>query len=624
MKIKEVVIGKPLKSEQIAHEKFTALSGMPILSSDAISSVAYAVEEILWVLVPIIGLLAYKYMFYAAICIIVLLFILVFSYRQTIDNYPNGGGAYIVAKDNLGTIPGLIAGSSLTIDYILTVAVSASAGTAALTSAIPALLQHRVSITIILILIMTIGNLRGIRESSKIFSIPTYLFIFTALAMIIYGIFKIQVLGYTPSELKEIPKVTGDITIFLFLKAFAAGCTALTGVEAVSNGIPNFKEPAQKRAKAVLLMLGLIIVFIFGGMSYLATLYKATPNLEKTVISQIAGQVFGNGFMFFMVQFTTTLILIMAANTAFSDFPLLLSVIARDGYAPRQFIKRGDRLSYSNGIVALCVVASLLVIIFRGETHYLLPLYAVGVFTSFTLSQSGMFLKWIKEKESGWRHKALINGLGAVVTFITAIIIGVTKFVHGAWIVFILIPMVMYMMRQIRMHYDDIANQLSMTTDALPEANCESVKHFIVPVQGVNKSVIKTINYAKCLSKDIVAFHISVDDEETEKLRGKWKKYNIDVPLVVRKSPYREIVGPLIEYIHSEEHSSKCGDIVTVVIPQFIVSEWWGTILHNHTALFIKNSLLQHRDIAVITVPYIIKSKIKKCSRECNCDNKER
>jgi len=323
-----------------------------------------------------------------------------------------------------------------------------------------------------------------------------------------------------------------------------------------------------------------------------------------------------------MVQFTTTLILIMAANTAFSDFPLLLSVIARDGYAPRQFIKRGDRLSYSNGIVALCVVASLLVIIFRGETHYLLPLYAVGVFTSFTLSQSGMFLKWIKEKESGWRHKALINGLGAVVTFITAIIIGVTKFVHGAWIVFILIPMVMYMMRQIRMHYDDIANQLSMTTDALPEANCESVKHFIVPVQGVNKSVIKTINYAKCLSKDIVAFHISVDDEETEKLRMKWKKYNIDVPLVVRKSPYREIVGPLIEYIHSEEHSSKCGDIVTVVIPQFIVSEWWGTILHNHTALFIKNSLLQHRDIAVITVPYIIKGKPKKCSGKCNCEEK--
>jgi len=624
MKIKEVLIGEPLKSEDIAHEKFSVFSGLPILSSDAISSVAYAGEEILWVLVPAIGLLSYEYMFYAAVAVIILLFILVFSYRQTIDNYPNGGGAYRVAKENLGIKPGLIAASSLTIDYILTVAVSISAGTAAITSAIPALLPFKVTIALILITIMAIGNLRGLSEATKIFSIPTYFFLATAFFMIVYGILKVKVWGYVPpvAVMKETAALQG-VTIFLFLKAFAAGCTALTGVEAISDGVPNFSHPSQKKAKTVLVLLALIVVVVFGGMSYLATLYQAVPSLDRTVVSQIAEQVFGKGIMFYVVQISTTVILIMAANTAFADMPLLLSVIARDGYMPRQFIKRGDRLSFSNGIIALSTLAAILVVIFKGETHYLLPLYAVGVFISFTLSQSGMVVKLSREKKSGWIYKATINGFGAVISFFTVLLIGYTKFIHGAWVVCILIPAVMYTMMKIREHYDDIADQLSMTTAVLPEANCESVRHFIVPVQGVNKALIKTLNYAKCLSKDIVAFHISVDDEETERLQMKWKKYNIDVPLVIRKSPYREIVGPLIEYIHSEDYPSKCGDIVTVVIPQFIMGAWWGNILHGHTALFIKNSLLQHRDIAVITVPYIIGAKPRKCSPGCNCEDKK-
>ncbi|SFC76306.1 APC family permease [Clostridium uliginosum] len=604
-KFKRYLIGKPLTSEQLKHEKFNVLTGLSLLSSDAISSVAYASEEILWILVPLIGVLSYTYMFYLSIAIIILLFILVFSYRQTIDSYPNGGGSYIVAKDNLGTVAGLVAGASLTIDYILTVAVSASAGTSAITSAIPSLLPFKVIITLIFIWIMAVGNLRGLSESAKLFTAPTYLFIATMFIMIGYGIIKIKFLGYVPIK-ATLSYATTDISILMILRAFAGGCTALTGVEAISNGVPNFKEPHQENAKRVLFFLGLIIVIVFGGMSYLATLYQAVPNLDKTIISQIASQVFGNNFMFYLVQITTTLILILAANTSFSDLPLLLSVIARDGFAPRQFTARGDRLSYSNGIIVLCFISSILVVIFKGEAHYLLPLYAVGVFTSFTLSQTGMFVKWVKNKPSGWIHKAFFNGLGAIVTFVTALIIGYTKFIHGAWIVCILIPCFVYIMLKIKSHYIDTANQLSMEGQALKLPDSEKVKHFIIPIGGVNKSVLKTLNYAKCLSKDIVAFHISVNDEETEIIQKKWKQYKIDIPLIIRKSPYREVIGPLMEYIHSDEYPSKQDDIVTIVIPQFVVSAWWGNILHNHTALFLKSNLLKNKNIAVITVPYVI------------------
>jgi amino acid transporter len=607
-KFKKFIIGRPLRTEEIEEEKLNVPFGLAILSSDAISSVAYATEEILWVLVPVIGILSYQYMFYAALAIILLLSILVFSYRQTINSYPNGGGAYIVAKDNLGTIPGLIAGASLSVDYILTVAVSSSAGTAAITSAIPELLKHRVSITLLLILIISIGNLRGVRESAKIFSFPPYLFILTMLAMIIYGIYKVKVLGYVPQPAHGLPSALTDITIFLFLRAFAAGCTALTGVEAVSNGIPNFKEPSQKNAITVLFLLAFIIICIFGGTSYLATLYHAVPSLDKTVVSQIASQVFGNGLMFYLVQVMTAIILILAANTAFSGLPLLLAVMAKDGYAPRQFTKRGQRLGFSNGIILLSITASILIILFSGETHHLIPLYAVGVFISFTLSQFGMFLRWIKKKERGWIIKAFINGLGSLVTFITVLIIGFTKFAAGAWIVLVLLPVLVYSMLKIKNHYIKTAKQLGFKSEEVPDvvANCERVQHFIVLIESMNKSVIKTMSYAKCLSKDIVAFHISVDKEATEKLIQRWEEYNCGVPLIVRESPYRNIIQPLIEYIESEEHSSKPGDIITVVMPQFIVSKWWEAALHNQTAIFIRNSLLKHRNIAVVTVPYLI------------------
>jgi amino acid transporter len=537
-----------------------------------------------------------------------LLFLLIFSYRQTIDAYPNGGGSYIVAKDNLGTIPGLIAGVSLSIGYVVTVAVSTCAGTAAIASAFPAVLHYKAIITILFIILMTIGNLRGVKESSRIFGVPTYLFIICILMTIIIGIAKVKLWGFTPIEELPIPQATGDITLFLFLRAFASGCTALTGIEAVSNGIPSFVEPSQKHAKIVLELLGLLVLLIFGGLSYLTTMYHAVPNYNVTVISQITSQIYGYSFMYYLVQATTAIILIMAANTAFAGFPLLLALIAKDGYAPRQFTKRGNRLSFSNGIVLLSIAACFLVWQFNGETHLLLPLYAVGVFISFTLSQSGMLTRWVKLKTKGWKYKAFINGMGTVVTFLTVIIIGVTKFMQGAWMVLVLIPLFVILMLKIRRHYAGVAKQLKLDVSEKPkEINLsEQKKYVIVPIDTLNKSFLKALNYARTISDNIIVFHVSVDDEATEKLMEKWEDYNVGIPLVVKKSPYRSLIHPLVKFIESEEYAAGHNDTVTVVIPQFVIAKWWGNILHNQTSLFIKTSLIKRRNIAIVTIPYLI------------------
>lgn len=606
---KRFLIGKTLKTAELHNEKFNVFWGLPVLASDAISSVAYAGEAILRVLIPVVGIAAYTNMFYVSLAIVMLLLILVFSYRQTVDNYPNGGGSYIVAKDNMGTIPGLIAGASLSIDYVLTVAVSTSAGTDALTSALPQLYKYRVIITLSIILIMTIGNLRGLKDSSKLFGIPTYLFIVTTIGMIITGIIKYYILKITPTPMIPIPKVAGNLSLFLMLKAFANGCTALTGVEAVSNGIPNFKEPSQKNAKRVLALLALMILIIFGGTSFLATLYHAVPTDSRTVISQIATQVFGKGFMFYAVQVTTALILVMAANTSYSDFPLLLSLISKDGFAPRQLSKRGERLGFSNGIKLLALTSSILIIIFKSNTYLLIALYAIGVFVSFTLSQFGMFLRYIRRKRKGWKHKAAINGTGAFVTLITSIIIGVNKFSEGAWIVIVLIIILMIGMLLVKAHYNKIANELSLSVKKFGDVKeDDETEHVIVLVDSLNQSAIKAINYGKRISKNILAFHVSIDEESTDKLKQKWTEEEPDIPLIIKQSPYRDLYAPLKEFIDSEEHSSRPGELVTVIMPQFIVKGPWQNLLHNQTAYSLRSKLLQDRHLAVVIVPYVIEN----------------
>ncbi len=609
-KLKRFLLGRPLSNEDLHHEKLTVFWGLPIMASDAISSVAYAVEEILWVLVIAIGAMAFQSLIYVAVAIVVLLLILVFSYRQTIDSYPHGGGSYTVAHTNLGELPGLTAAASLVIDYLLTVAVSITAGTAAITSAVPALFPYNVEISVGMIVLMTIINLRGIRESARIFAFPTYLFIVSMLIMIVTGAVKVFVLGYQPQALMEVPRATESLTFFLMIRAFAAGCAGLSGVEAVSNAIPNFAPPAQKRAKHVLMLLALFVLLIFGGTSLMATVFHAVPNHEFTVLAQISKQIFGNSFMFYVLQIVTSVILIMAANTSYADLPMLMSLLGRDGFVPRQFSVRGGRLSFSNGIIALGIGSSLLVILFNGQTHALVPLYSVGVFISFTLSQVGMLVKWVRGREPGWKHKALINGFGALMSAVAVIFIAESKMLQGAWISLVMIAVLICLMKLTNRHYKDVARQLKLTPEAVKKETdlIDVQKHMIVIVGSLNKASLKAINYARSVAGDssIVAFNVSTDEEQSRALEEKWEQCEIAIPLKIKYSPYREIMQPLVEYIESEEHESKPGDMITVVIPQFVVNSKWKNIFHNQTGFAIRQRLLHDRHIAVIIVPYVL------------------
>lgn len=612
-KIRSWLLGEKLATNQLGEEKFSVFWGLPVLASDAISSVAYAVEEILWALVPIIGLASYVLLPEIATAIILLLLILTISYRQIVAAYPNGGGAYTVAKENLRTELGLIVGASLSVDYILTVAVSISAGTAALTSAFPVLFTHRVAIALFLLTLVTIGNLRGVKDSSKVFSLPTYAFIVSVLILIIAGIIKSATgnVAIVPIPESSVSFGTQAIGLFLLMKAFSSGCAAVTGVEAICDAVPNFKEPSVKNAKLAYFILALAVTLTFGGITYLAKIYQTVPNLHETVIAQIATQVFGKGFMFYLIQATTAIILAMAANTAFAGFPTLLSIIAQDGYVPRQFALRGRRLGFSNGIMLLTLAAAFLIIIFRGETHLLIPLYALGVFTSFTIAQAGIFMHWIRLKPKGWQYKAVVNGLGAVITFITVIVVAVTKFISGAWIVLIVIPILVLMMLKIKRHYGIIAKQLDVPNERLGHLRLkrQGTSYVIVPVQSLNVMVIKALRYASCISSEIEAFHVETHEGEADKLKAKWAKLNTDIPLIIKQSPYREITRPLVEYVESSEHSSKPGDVITVLLPQFIVPKSWQMMLHNNTSLFIGSSLLKNRHIVVSLLPFYIDEK---------------
>ncbi len=605
------VFGRALETDQLHNQKFNVFWGLPILSSDAISSVAYAVDEMLWVLVPFVGLASYLWMPRVAAAIIVLLLILVFSYRHVVEAYPKGGGAYVVVKENLGPIYGLIAGASLSVDYTLTVAVSVSAATAALTSAVPELFSHRVGITIFFIILLVIGNVRGIRESSRIFSIPTYAFILCVIILLVTGIIK-HAAGNNPSVPAPAMSAAGfgtqAITVFLLLKAFASGCSALTGIEAISDAVPNFKDPAPHNAKLAYLLLTFTIIICFGGIAYLGKLYHAVPNPQLTTIAQLSLGVFGKGIMFYIIQATTTIILAMAANTAFAGFPTLLSIVAQDGYAPRQLALRGHRLNYSNGISFLAFMAIVLVIIFQGDTHLLIALYAVGVFTSFTLSQIGMMAHWYHLRPQGWRFKTAVNGLGAFVTLTAVIIIGITKFTAGAWIVIVIVPLIVIVMMKIKSHYNSVAEQLDVPNDTLAELDLDTIHnhHVIVPIDSMNVMVIKALRYARSITPNVEAFHVETYHGEADKLRRKWAMINTQIPLVIKESPYREVVGPLISYIDSEEHASQPGDIITVLLPQFIVAKWYHTMLHNNTSLFIAKSMLQKRNVVVSVLPFYL------------------
>lgn len=608
MNIKNVILGKPLKNNEISHEKLSRLWGLPIMASDAVSSVAYAIEEILLILIPAIGILAFHSLPFIIIPILLLLVILVLSYSQIIDHYPNGGGAYAVAKENIGNTSALLSAAALTIDYIMTVAVSISSSTAALVSAFPSLQGNKVIISLLCVSLITLINLRGVREASKVFGLPTYIFIASMAILIICGIYKLFTGTLYPIEYTTpiIPTETiQGIGILVLLKAFSSGCSAMSGVEAVSNAVPSFAKPAVRNAKHILFMLGVIIVFIFGGTSILAINLQVAPTQGHTVLSQISSAVFGHTFMYYVIQIFTSLILILAANTAYNGLPQLLYILAHDGYVPRQFSSRGTKLSFSNGIVFIFIAASLLIIGFKSETHALIPLYSVGVFISFTIAQFGMFKKWIKTKEKNWQYKCWINGFGALVTFVVSIIVFSTKFIDGAWILAITIPGIMIGMYFINRHYRTIGRQLNLETfnpyynkDAVTSTQC------ILLVHDINKPFLKAINYANSISNNITALHVCRHPEHAEKLRKQWKELEIPIELNIIETPYRDIIKPMDDYLWLRERELKHGENISVIIIKFITAHWYDNILHNQTTYFFSQNLSKHKSISTVILPF--------------------
>ncbi len=607
-KIKRLVIGKPLKNTALKDEKLGILWGLPILSSDAISSVAYAGQEMLIVLIPAVGIAAYGQMSILSWCIIVLLTILMLSYRQTIDCYPNGGGAFIVAKENLGEIPGMIAGAALSVSYILTVAVSVSSGVEQVTSAFKFLRPYTIGIAVVLVLLLMIGNLRGTRESSKLFGIPTYAFILGILAMIGYGYWKLQS-GYVPPE-PNISAPVQSISLLLMLRAFGSGCTALTGVEAVSNAVPNFKEPSTKYAKLVLLLLCIIILILFSGTSLIANYYHVLPGEEDAMLILLAEQIFGDSFMYYYITATTFIILILGANTAYSGFPMLIAVMANEKYMPKQLSMRGDRLSYTNGIVALSFISILLIVGFKANVTSLLGLYAIGVFISFTLSQSGMFMKWIRQKNDCWRVKALINGFGAVCTAVVVVIIAVAKFRQGSWVVIVLLPVMVAVLHHIHSHYVSVKEQLKVRDcdyEGIDFTKLNYANRIIVPIDSVNKASIRALRYANTICDDVVAFCVAIDDESAREVQTKYDQLGTDIPLVIKLSPYRKVIEPLLRFIQSSEYDYESGDMITVLLSQFVTKKWWHRFLHNNTRSYIEKKLLKHKHIVVSVMPLQLK-----------------
>jgi amino acid transporter len=603
--VKRVLLGRPIPSRLAHHERLSKTTGLAVLSSDALSSVAYATEEILRTLVLAgAGALWLVTPIGAVICM--LLVVVALSYRQTIHAYPGGGGAYIVAKENISPIAGLTAGAALLIDYVLTVSVSVAAGVAAITSAFPAFRTHRVALALAFVLLITLGNLRGVRESGRIFAFPTYFFLLSLTSLLAVGAWRVLSGSVAPPVSTHGDVGTASaLTTFLVLRAFANGCTAMTGVEAISNGVPAFKPPEHRNAATTLMLMAGLCVMLFMGTTLLAHAYAVVPTDEETVVSQLARAVFGGrGLSYFAVQAATTLILVLAANTAYQDFPRLASVMARDRYLPRQFMNQGDRLAFSNGIMILSVLAAALIAVFAGDTHALIPLYMVGVFVSFSLSQAGMCLHWKRERGEQWLAHALLNGVGAALTTIVLLIVAVTKFAEGAWLIVALIPSLVLHFRSIRRHYKSVAAQLTLK-DWTPEPPQHNA--VVVPVSGVHKAVLRALRYARSLSSDVRALYVETDAAATAELRREWQRWGQGIPLVVRQSPYRSLMEPLLDYIE-EVDAERPDDFVTVVLPEFVPSHWWHHLLHNQRGLLIKAALLFKPNTIVVSVPYHLKA----------------
>ena len=616
-------IGRPLQTADSPHQTIGKVIGLAVFASDALSSTAYATQEILGIL-SVAGMMAYNYIFPIAVAIVALLAIVTISYQQTIHAYPGGGGAYIVSRDNLGEMPAQVAGAALLTDYILTVAVSISAGVAQIVSAYAFLDPYRVQIGVAAVILIMLLNLRGVKESGMVIALPTFFFV--AMMFLTVGIGLSRHLTGTLGTLTDPPEVhvvglVSAITPFLLMHAFANGTTALTGVEAISNGITAFKEPRSRNAAITLIWMSIILGSLFLGISFLTAHIQGVYSHDETIISQLARTVFdGRGLPYLATIGATTVILIMAANTAFAGFPRLGALAAEDRFLPRQLTFRGSRLVYSNGIITLAVIASLLIIVFRARVDLLIPLYAIGVFLSFTLSQVGMARRWWKigqleegievveqgsvlRYESGWRIKMIINSFGAVCTGIVMVIFAVTKFREGAWVVLIIIPALVKLFFTIHHHYKDLASHL--TLDKFSGLPARRTRHrVIMPISGIHQGTLEGLRYAKLLSDDVTAIHVSIEPDDTEKIQKKWVSWGEGTRLIILDSPFRLFVEPLLEYIEEILKSRQPNETITIVVPQFIPSKRWHNALHMRTADFLRQELLSKPGVVVTDVPY--------------------
>jgi amino acid transporter len=617
--IKRILVGRPLATTEQEHQRISKVIALAVFSSDAISSTAYATEEILFVVA--LGssslLLGLSVLVPIAVAVAILLTIVITSYRQTIFAYPSGGGSYVVSRENLGELPSLVAGASLLVDYVLTVAVSISAGVAAIVS-IPAfqgIQNQRVLLGLLLIVFITLANLRGIKESGRIFAAPTYIYIVVLTMLVTFGLARtyfpgifgtIHPVKFNPKAFEGSRYAGGSLGLFLILKGFSSGAVALTGVEAISNGVPAFRRPESKNAARTLMWMGIVLGTLFLGVSILAHHLRPYPSTDETVFSQMGHAVFGNGPLYVVLQFATAAILTLAANTAYADFPRLSSIIAKDGFLPRQFANRGDRLVFSNGVLFLAAAAGTLLIAFGGVTNLLIPLYAVGVFTSFTLSQWGMVKHHQKEREPGYKRNIVVNGVGAFATGLVTIVIAVTKFKGGAWVPIVLIPLIVVLFRGIHRHYQRVAKALEVPVGYRPATMDHTV---VVLVGSVNMGVLPAISYAKSLRPNrLFAVSVATDEDDHERIERQWLDYDIDVALEVLYSPYRELTRPVMRYL-DEIDARWDNDFVTVVIPEFVVNHWWEHILHNQSALILKGRLLFRQGTVVTSVPYHLQER---------------
>lgn len=609
-RLKSLILGHPLPTQDIGEERLSRFQALAAFSPDALSSIAYANQEIYLALVVAGGIgLAVTLPVGAAIT--GLLVLVALSYFQTIHAYPSGGGSFVVARTNLGTIPGLLAGAALMVGYLLTAAVSLTAGVAEIASAFPVLWPYRVPIALVLLAIITLANLRGLRETGTLMAVPVYLFVVTYLLMLVFGVGRLIFEGPGTPTLPAPPPLE-PLTMALALNAFASGCTALTGIEAISNGVPVFREPTSKNAGKTLLVMALLMGLLFVGSVGLTQAFAVVAAPGETILSALTRRILGNGVAYLVIQITTMLILTVAANTSFAGFPRLTAILADEGFLPHQLRNLGERLVYTNGIVLLALATGALIVLFNGDTHALVPLFAVGVFLAFTLSQAGMVVHWWRKRGARWQFKAVLNGIGATATGITTLIVGVSKFVSGAWITVLLIAALVVLFLKIRSYYEMVARQLSLH-DVPTSLEPTPEPRIVIPISGVHRGILDAIAYARSISVDVTAVYIELEPGTSDDIQNRWQHYWPDVPLVILSSPYRVIIKPLLDYLDKVDSECNDGQLATVLLPEFVPVRWWQFFLHNQTAWLIKTVLLYRRrhlgfQRAIIDVPYHLRS----------------